>query len=114
MPGGSTTADCAWRSESGQSSGNPNANPTTWPACNITTTMTNPSPPPSGIVGRFNSQWLTAWVEIPDNYTCDPDHPTNPLDCWWSVRITNSQPHDRTTWTASIIGNPVRLVPNQP
>ena len=101
LPDGST-ADCEWESEDGESGG-PGA-------CTITTTMSNPGPGPS-IVGRFNSQWLTAFVEIPDDYSCDID---TQLGCWWSMLIVNSSPHDRTTWTAKIIGNPVHLVPNEP
>ena len=54
----------------------------------------------------FNGLWVTAQVDIPDNYTCSST-------CWWKMEIDNSQPHDRTTWAARIIGNPVRLVPNE-
>jgi hypothetical protein len=54
----------------------------------------------------FNGLWVTAEVDIPDNYTCSSN-------CWWKMEIQNSQPHDRTTWKARIIGNPVRLVPNE-
>ena len=53
----------------------------------------------------FNGLWVTAQVDIPNNYTCT-------TNCWWKMEIENSQPHDRTTWEAKIIGNPVRLVPN--
>jgi hypothetical protein len=53
----------------------------------------------------FNGLWVTAQVDIPTNYTCSSN-------CWWKMEIQNSQPHDRTTWSARIIGNPVRLVPN--
>lgn len=53
----------------------------------------------------FNGLWVTAQVDIPDAYTCT-------TNCWWKMQIENSQPHDRTTWAARIIGNPVRLVPN--
>jgi hypothetical protein len=54
----------------------------------------------------FNGLWVTAQVAIPDNYTCT-------TNCWWKMEIDNSQPHDRTTWAAKIIGNPVHLVPNE-
>jgi hypothetical protein len=54
----------------------------------------------------FNGLWVTAQVDIPDAYTCT-------TNCWWRMEIANSQPHDRTTWAARIIGNPVRLVPNE-
>ena len=91
-PGGST-ATCDWvaRNEAGTvvSSGSG--------ACSIKT-----SAPPS----LFNGLWVTAQVEIPDSYTCT-------TNCWWKMEIDNSQPHDRTTWAARIIGNPVRLVPNE-
>jgi hypothetical protein len=66
-------------------------------ACRIKT-----STPPS----LFNGLWVTAQVEIPDSYTCT-------TNCWWKMEIENSEPHDRTTWAAKIIGNPVRLVPNE-
>lgn len=54
----------------------------------------------------FNGQWITANVEIPAGYSCTSD-------CWWTMKIENDQPHDRTTWAARVIGNPVRLVPNE-
>ncbi|HLF43984.1 MAG TPA: pilus assembly protein TadG-related protein [Acidimicrobiia bacterium] len=91
-PAGST-ATCEWvaKNEAGtvvaSSSG----------ACRIKT-----STPPS----LFNGLWVTAQVEIPDSYTCT-------TNCWWKMEIENSEPHDRTTWAARIIGNPVRLVPNE-
>lgn len=53
----------------------------------------------------FQGLWVTAQVAIPDSYTCT-------TNCWWKMEIQNSQPHDRTTWAARIIGNPVHLVPN--
>lgn len=53
----------------------------------------------------FNGQIVRIRVEIPTDYECAPD-------CWWKMEIDNSQPHDRTTWAARVIGNPVRLTPN--
>lgn len=53
----------------------------------------------------FNGEHLTLRIDIPDNYTCS-------TNCWWKMEIDNSQPHDRTTWSARVIGNPVSLVPN--
>jgi hypothetical protein len=90
-PGG-TTATCDWvaKNEAGtivrSGSGN----------CRIQTSDGN---------SFFNGLWVTAQVVIPDAYTCT-------TNCWWKMEIENSQPHDRTTWAAKIIGNPVRLVPN--
>jgi hypothetical protein len=54
----------------------------------------------------FNGLWVTAQVDIPSSYTCT-------TNCWWKMEIQNGQPHDRTTWKARIIGNPVHLVPNE-
>lgn len=54
----------------------------------------------------FNGQWVTATIDIPDSYTCA-------ANCWWSVQIELNNPHDRTTWAARVIGNPVRLIPNR-
>ena len=54
----------------------------------------------------FNGQWVTATIDIPDSYTCT-------TNCWWSVDLELNTPHDRTTWAARVIGNPVRLIPNR-
>lgn len=54
----------------------------------------------------FNGQWVTATIDIPDSYACT-------TNCWWSIEIELNNPHDRTTWTARVIGNPVRLIPNR-
>ncbi len=52
----------------------------------------------------FNSQWIVMRIDIPSTYTCS-------ADCWWKVRYDYaSQAHDRTTWAARVIGNPVRLI----
>lgn len=57
---------------------------------------------------RFNGSWLNLTIPL-DGYSCDT---TQPLGCWWKIRIHNEgQAHDRTTWTASISGNPLRLAP---
>jgi hypothetical protein len=54
----------------------------------------------------FNGQWVTASIDIPDDYTCGSN-------CWWSIQTDLNNPHDRTTWAARVIGNPVRLIPNR-
>jgi hypothetical protein len=90
-PGGST-ATCDWvaKNEAGTTVRSGSGN------CRIQTSDGN---------SFFNGLWVTAQVDIPDAYTCS-------TNCWWRMEIANSQPHDRTTWAARIIGNPVRLVPN--
>jgi Flp pilus assembly protein TadG len=54
----------------------------------------------------FNEQWVIATIDIPDTYTCA-------TNCWWKMQLDLNVPHDRTTWQARVIGNPVRLVPNE-
>lgn len=60
--------------------------------------------------GGYNGRLLTIDVPIPVNYTCSSNSATG---CW--MRIQASYPsgavvNDATTWSASILGNPVRLV----
>jgi Flp pilus assembly protein TadG len=60
--------------------------------------------------GGFDGKVITIDVPIPQNYTCDDDTATG---CW--VRIKAQYPsgatvNDATTWSAAILGNPVRLV----
>jgi hypothetical protein len=54
---------------------------------------------------QFDEQWITAVIDIPNDYTCGSD-------CWWYMELDLNTPHDRTTWEARVIGNPVHLVPN--
>lgn len=54
---------------------------------------------------KYNGLWLTVRVDLPADYAC--------MSCWWKVRYTfssGSQPTDRTTWRANILGDPVHLV----
>jgi hypothetical protein len=47
-------------------------------------------------------------VPIPSDYTCDS---TDPEGCWVTVLASfPSSVQDTTTWSAAILGNPVRLV----
>lgn len=55
---------------------------------------------------RFNGEWLTVFIDIPATYTCT-------TDCFWKMNLDMSGSQDRTTWTARVIGNPVRLVSNE-
>jgi hypothetical protein len=50
-------------------------------------------------------------IDIPDNYTCNPAANGN-SGCYWKMNLNLQTSHDRTTWAARVIGNPVRLVPN--
>ena len=53
----------------------------------------------------YDNEWIVAYIDIPDDYTC------NGSDCFWYMELDLSQPNDRTTWRARVIGNPVRLIP---
>ena len=99
-PDGSPT-DCSWVSHDQDGmvtdSGGPGV-------CTIQTA--DASLPATASKSLFNGQWVTARINIPDSYSCT-------ANCWWSVEIELNNPHDRTTWTARVIGNPVRLIPNR-
>ncbi|MCI0542816.1 MAG: pilus assembly protein TadG-related protein [Actinobacteria bacterium] len=91
QPGGALATGCAW-SVSG-----PNVN-----GCTLRTTVNG--------TAQYNGQWVEATIPIPDTYTCDD---TNPIGCFWTMRLELNTQHDRTTWEARVIGNPVRLTPNE-
>jgi len=75
-----------------------------WPnfdsTCNIETQV-----PGGSAGGIYNGQWLEVRIALSPTYTCD-------TDCWWSVQYhfdSGSTPTDRTTWTVSLLGDPVHL-----
>jgi hypothetical protein len=101
MPDG-TSANCSWVSMDFNGNTAATGGPGT---CRI---QTAEGSLPTSSKSLFNGQWITATIDIPDAYTCSSN-------CWWSMLIehsSSSTSHDRTTWAARIIGNPVRLVPN--
>ena len=58
----------------------------------------------------FNGQWVTWQIPIPNNYDCND---ASPLGCW--VRLQFVYPNgtsvqDTTTWSAFILGEPVRII----
>ena len=68
-----------------------------------TCTLTNVS---SG--NGYNGRIVTVDIPIPSTYTCDTASQTG---CWFKVRAAfPSGVSDTTTWSATILGNPVRLV----
>ena len=92
-PSGATASNCAWTSDNGSSG----------TSCAITTA--------SGSTSLFNGRWITLTINIPSNYTCTASANGN-SGCYWKMNLDLQTSHDRTTWTARVIGNPVRLVPN--
>ncbi|HEY7705284.1 MAG TPA: pilus assembly protein TadG-related protein [Acidimicrobiia bacterium] len=88
-PDGSV-ANCTWSATNGNGGTGP---------CSIRTSSS------SGAL--YNGHWITATIDIGDPYTCS-------TNCWFKMQIQLSEPHDRTVWTARVIGNPVRLTTNAP
>lgn len=70
---------------------------------------TDTTSPPWYATGNhvFNNLWITAIIDIPSDYTCN----SGADGCFWKMKLNLSDPAERTTWRARVIGNPVRLVP---
>jgi hypothetical protein len=65
---------------------------------------------PTGHQGFFNKEWIVAVIDLP----VDPDDMcagTGPAACFWKMELDLSDPTERTTWRARVIGNPVQLIP---
>jgi len=55
---------------------------------------------------NYNGQWVEVRIPVPDGYACDLDG-----GCWTRINFTfPANIADTTTWTASIEGDPVRLL----
>jgi Flp pilus assembly protein TadG len=62
------------------------------------------------VSSAYNGKWQTISVPIPVGYTCDASSATG---CWVRLQFfygSGSTPQDTTSWTASIDGDPIRLV----
>ena len=57
----------------------------------------------------YNGTSVRFVVAIPDTFTCDRSVPTN---CWTKIEMSFSggQPTDKTTWSATIEGDPLRIL----
>lgn len=58
----------------------------------------------------WNGQSQQMLIPVPADYTCDY---SNPYGCWWRLKVDfggGVDVTDQTTWTAQILGDPVRLV----
>ncbi len=56
---------------------------------------------------KYSDRNVSAYVDLPANYTAQFGTKT-----WWKIRYTttSSSVTDRTTWSVSVLGNPVHLV----
>jgi hypothetical protein len=60
--------------------------------------------------GTYNGRLVTMTIPIPADYTCTFAATDG---CWIKVGMTynsGAQPNDTTTWSATLTGDPVRLV----
>lgn len=57
--------------------------------------------------GRYDRRLVFVDVPIAADYDCDI---TNPFDCWVRMDSTLPVANDSTTWSADILGDPVRLI----
>ena len=58
----------------------------------------------------YNGQWVTWPIPIPNNYDCDD---SSALGCWVRLQFvypTGTSVQDTTTWSAYILGEPVRII----
>jgi len=59
---------------------------------------------------NYNGQWVTWEIPIPGTYTCNS---ADPLGCWTKLQFVyppGTNVSDTTTWSAYILGEPVRLI----
>jgi Flp pilus assembly protein TadG len=58
--------------------------------------------------GALNEKVMQVSVPIPSTYTCDE---SDPFGCWIKVQAPfDGQVNDTTTWSADVVGDPVRLI----
>jgi Flp pilus assembly protein TadG len=92
-PPGVGPISCSWTATNVRPGGGPNSGS----SCTINSTV--------GGIAQYDGEWINMRISIPANYTCT-------TDCFWKMNLNLNVSHDRTTWEAKIIGNPVALVPN--
>jgi hypothetical protein len=65
---------------------------------------------------KYNDRYIQLTLSIPSDYGLMGDGITERagFDGWWKIRYTSRGPgtavNDRTTWTVSLIGDPVHLI----
>jgi len=91
------------------------SNYATFPSCAFTRDGTTPNAIAqtncqiNGLTsGTYDGRTVTLKLQLPADYTCDTSVSSG---CWVKVNLTFSgAPADTTTWSASLLGDPVRLV----
>lgn len=93
-PPGTGSISCSWTATNVRPGGGPNSGS----SCTINSTVSGNA--------MYDGEWITMLIDIPASYTCT-------TDCFWKMNLDLNVSHDRTTWEAKVIGNPVALVPNE-
>jgi hypothetical protein len=101
---GGAFANCQYSQPPGNATGPPwGVFSNTATGCKITGVSNSGTP-------NYNGQWVTWQIPIPNNYTCNS---SDPLGCWTKLQFiypAGTSVSDTTTWSAYILGEPVRLI----
>ena len=101
---GGVFANCLFTQPPGNASGPPwGTFSSTASGCKITGVSNTGTP-------NYNGQWVTWEIPIPGTYTCNS---ADPLGCWTKLQFiypVGTNVSDTTTWSAYILGEPVRLI----
>ena len=101
---GGVFANCLFTVPPGNATGPPwGAFSATQSGCKITGVSNSGSP-------NYNGQWITWEIPIPGNYTCNE---SLALGCWTKLQFVypaGTSVSDTTTWSAYILGEPVRII----
>jgi hypothetical protein len=101
---GGAFANCLFTMPPGNATGPPwGTFSATQSGCQITGVSNSGTP-------NYNGQWVTWEIPIPANYTCNQN---TALGCWAKLQFVypnGTSVSDTTTWSAYILGEPVRII----
>ncbi len=101
---GGVFSNCLFAQPPGNSTGPPwGTFSSTASGCKITGVSSSGTP-------SYNGQWVTWEIPIPATYTCNTALATG---CWAKLQFVypaGTNVSDTTTWSAYILGEPVRLI----
>jgi hypothetical protein len=101
---GGVFSNCLYTQPPGNATGPPwGTFSSTATGCQITGVSNSGTP-------NYNGQWVTWQIPIPSDYTCNS---ASALGCWTKLQFVypnGTTVSDTTTWSAYILGEPVRLI----